>query len=139
MSLAAIRSAAIKPFKDGSFFDAAAKVAWENKNFDSSKVTDPWAAVFLLPIPRHVATLGADGRDQQDGIMQIDLNYPTDSGTAALDAKYIAIAAVYKAGAHFTYSGQEITILSCALSPGRVVNGFYRASISINFYAQIAR
>lgn len=138
MSFHLVSSAVIKPFVDGTFF-AAAKTAYENRNFDSSKVTDPWASVFFLPIPRRVATLGADGRDQQDGILQIDLNYPTDSGTKDLQAKYEAIAVAYKAGTHIIYSGQEITISSCALSPGRIVNGFYRASISINFYAQIAR
>lgn len=137
MSVPKIRSALVQAFIAGAFFDSS-KVQWENKQF-TPPADAPWASVFFLPNNPSVATLGPDGTDEVDGFLQVDLNYPPDTGTADIDAKYDAMRLVFPAGARFTYSGTEVIIKSCGRSQGRVVGSFYRVSATIMFYSHINR
>ncbi len=137
MSVVKVRNALAQTFKNGSFF-ADDKVAWENRPFTPPK-DEPWATFWFFPVQPVVASLGAGGADEQRGFAQIDLNYPQGDGVADIGAKAVAIGIVFKAGARFAYSGQEVVILSCGCSEGRIVNGYYRVSITIQFYAHITR
>lgn len=137
MSITKIRSGLVKVFTDGAFFDAT-KVAFENVAF-TPPPSAPWASVFFLPNQPSVATLGAGGQDQVTGVMQIDLNYPTNSGEADILAKFEAIKNAFTVGVRPIYQGQEVSIRSCGRSQGRVVGNFYRISITVMFYAQINR
>lgn len=98
-----------------------------------------WAQVYFLPNVPSVETLGAEGQDFVDGIVQIDLNYPVKTGTADGRSDFESIRAAFPAGARPVYSGQEVIIRNCGRSPGRVVDGWYRLSITITWYALIPR
>ena len=98
-----------------------------------------WAEVFFMPNDPSVETLGAEGQDLTDGIVQINLNYPVGTGGAAARSDFENIRASFPAGARPAYNGQEAVILSCGRSPGRVVDGWYRVSITISWYALIPR
>lgn len=137
MSEVKVNSALVKAFTDGNFF-ASGKVGYENAGF-VPPTDSPWAQVFFVPTSRYVATLGRHGQDRLDGFLQIDLNYPLNSGTAWIGAKAVAIGNVFTVGARFIYEGQEVIVSSCGRSQGRVVNNFYRVSITVMFYAHITR
>jgi hypothetical protein len=116
----------------------AIPAAYENEKF--TKPSDAkWAEVFFMPNDPSVETLGAEGQDLTDGIVQINLNYPVGTGGAAARSDFENIRASFPAGARPAYNGQEAVILSCGRSPGRVVDGWYRVSITISWYALIPR
>jgi hypothetical protein len=71
--------------------------------------------------------------------MQIDLNYPLDSGTATILAKADEIAADFKAGQSFTYNSNTVIIRSCGASVGRELNGWYNVMLTIQFYSRVSR
>jgi len=112
----------------------------ENASFPN-KPTDgsPWAAVFILPNQPSVATLGYEGEDAHDGIVQIDLNYPLGKGEAAVRAKADQVASFFKAGRRLSYQGAYATVSSCGRSRGREVDGWYRVSMTITWFARIPR
>lgn len=117
---------------------AAVPTAYENEKF--TKPSDAkWAEVFFLPNNPSVETLGADGEDRTDGLVQINMNYPVGTGGAAARNDFESIRAAFPAGARPAYNGQEAVILSCGRSSGRVVDGWYRVSITISWYALIPR
>lgn len=117
---------------------ASIPTAYENEKF--TKPSDAkWAEVFFLPNDPSVETLGADGEDRTDGLVQINMNYPVGTGGAAARNDFESIRAAFPAGARPAYNGQEAVILSCGRSSGRVVDGWYRVSITISWYALIPR
>lgn len=117
---------------------AAIPTAYENEKF--TKPSDAkWAEVFFLPNDPSVETLGAGGEDRTDGLVQINMNYPVGTGGAAARNDFEGIRAAFPAGARPAYNGQEAVILSCGRSSGRVVDGWYRVSITISWYALIPR
>lgn len=136
MSIEKVRSALVEAFTEGNFFTSE-NIAGENQKFTPG--TQPWAKLFFSPSQPTVATLGLGGQDRWDGFLQIDLNYPTDEGTADIGAKALAIINTFTAGKRFAYSGQEVVIANCGRSQGRISNGYYKVAITVVFYAHITR
>lgn len=132
-----VKSALVKKFVDGAFF-ANDKVAWENKAFIPPS-TGPWASVFFVPNSPRVITLGPGGRDEVNGFLQIDLNYPPGAGDQEMQAKATALEQAYKAGSRLAFSDLEVIIQSAGRSPGRVVNSFWRVSVTVSFYSHYNR
>lgn len=137
MSISNVESALVKAYTDGAFFTTP-KTQFENMAF-TPPTGEPWAAVYFLPADPVVATLGAGGQDRLDGLFQIDINYPANTGTKLAKAKAEALRNTFTAGSRFSYSGQEVVISNCGRSPGRITNGFYRVSVSVFFYAHVTR
>lgn len=137
MSLSNCEAAFLKAYKDGAFFTDA-KTQYENLAF-TTPTGEAWAAFYFVPSQPVVATLGAGGSDRLDGFVQIDLNYPANKGTKDVRDKADALRSLFTAGARFSYSGQEVIVASCGRSQGRIVNGFFRVSVTIVFYAHITR
>jgi hypothetical protein len=135
MSFSKISGALITAFEGGDF---GLPTAHENIDYDPTPGT-AWAEVFIIPNQPTVGTLGAAGEDNHTGLMQIDLNYPPDSGSKAAIDKADEIRALFKAGSRFSYSGQLITVLSCGRSRGVKAGGWFRVSMTINWYAFTAR
>jgi hypothetical protein len=113
--------------------------AAENAPFTKPTDQSPWAAVHVLENQPSVATLGDEGQDAHDGIMQIDLNYPLLTGEAAVTAKADELNDFFKAGKRLVHSGVELTVASCGRSRGREVDGWYRVSITVTWFARVAR
>lgn len=112
--------------------------AYENMKFDKP-VGSPWASVFVIYNPPFVATLGHDGEDGHDGVLQIDLSYPLLTGEAAVRAKADEVAEFFKAGRRLPHQGVFATVTSCGRSRGREVDGWYRVSMSVVWSARIPR
>jgi len=130
-------SALMQAWVDGNFF-AATETALENLVFVTPK-DKPWAKITFVPLQPVIATLGAGGLDRLDGMLQVDLNYPLNSGTDAIQAKAKDIRNAFTVGRRFVYEGVEVITRSCGRSQGRMVEGFYRISVTIVFYCHLIR
>lgn len=113
--------------------------AVENAPFDKPTPQNPWAATHIIMNQPSVATLGSEGQDAHDGILQIDLNYPLNTGEAAVTAKADELSDFFKAGKRLAHSGVELTVASCGRSRGREVDGWYRVSMTIAWFARVSR
>lgn len=113
--------------------------AFPNAPFDKPTGGQPWANVFVLANQPSVATLGHEGEDAHDGILQIDLNYKLLSGTEAVTAKADELTDFFKAGKRLAHGGIEVTVASCGRSRGREVDGWYRVSMTITWSARVPR
>jgi hypothetical protein len=114
-------------------------LAVENAPFEKPADGLPWAMATVLMNQPSVATLGSDGEDAHDGILQVDLNYPMLTGEAAVTAKADQLASFFKAGERLSYQSVELTVLSCGRSRGREVNGYYRVSVTVSWFARVPR
>ena len=115
-------------------------ITFEHENAPVVKPANAkWARVFFLPNQPSVETLGSTGEDMADGIFQIDINYPLTTGATAADTDFETVRGNFKAGSTLTSSGQVVTIMNCGRSQGRLVDQWYRVSITVGWYALIAR
>lgn len=111
----------------------------ENAPFNKPSKLEPWAATFVLPNQPSVATLGAEGQDAHDGVLQIDLNYPLNTGDKDVMSKADELTDFFKAGKRLAHSGVELTVASCGRSRGLEVDGWYRVSMTIAWFARVSR
>lgn len=84
-------------------------------------------------------TLGDEGEDEHLGFLQIDINYPKDKGTKAVLEKADEFSSFFTAGKSLLYNQQEVKVLSSFAGPGRYVGGYYRISLTVNYYARTTR
>jgi len=117
---------------------AGVPTEWENATVDKDGAAK-WAKVLFVANQPTAATMGAAGRDQVDGFLQIDLNYRQGVGKAQVKSDFEAFRGYFKAGDHPVNSGQVVTVRNCGRSQGRIVDNWYRVSITVSWYAQIPR
>ena len=81
---------------------------------------------------------GSGGVQIEAGVLQIDLNYPLMTGEAAVTAKADELSDFFKAGKRLAHSGVELTVASCGRSRGREVDGWYRVSMTVTWFARVS-
>ena len=113
--------------------------AYENRAFSKPGPDGPWAALFLLPDKPRPVTLGPHGEDEHRGILQVDLHYPLNSGTAGINAKYNELASWFTAGRRFIHNGTGVSVRSCGRGRGREDDGWWTVPVSINWYSKLHR
>lgn len=106
---------------------------------DADKPDNFWIGLHNLRSLSSPVTLGQDGEDNHPGLFQIDINYPRNKGSALVLQKADEIKGSFKAGTSFTYDGQVVTVLGVSLNSGRQVDGYYRASLTVSYYARTFR
>jgi len=112
----------------------------EGKDFAGKPGPDaPWAAWFNLPSDTDVASLGVGGTDETIGILQVDLNYPLNSGTGPILAAVQKLRDYFVAGRSLTYSGQCVHIRKVTRNNLRPVDGWQQINVSIYYSAQTIR
>jgi hypothetical protein len=135
MSLAAVETA-LETLAETALGDVPTE--WENAKVDKDNAAK-WAKVVFVSNQPTAATMGTGGRDHVDGFLQIDLNYRQGKGKAQAKNDFEAIRGYFKAGDHPVNSGQVVTVRNCGRSQGRIVDNWYRVSITVTWYAQIPR
>lgn len=135
MSISSVRTALVNHYSDGAF---GMETAYENRKFTPPD-NEEWAALFFIPASSEADTQGTQGSDRWDGIVQIDLNYPLDSGESSILAKADAIIQQFKAGTKLLYSGQAVTLKASGRNQGSIVNSQYRISITAGWYSFVSR
>lgn len=117
---------------------ASFPLAVDNAPFDKPD-SGPWGHLFVFHNQPSPATLGDDGEDAHDGIVQIDLNYPVMTGDGAADAKADSVAGFFRAGRPLSYGGVTATVVSCGRGRGREVDGWWRVSVTVTWRARVPR
>ena len=138
-----ISQALINQYRASAAFTDALTL-FENEAFNPTtkpkpSISTPWASVFLITNQPTPESAGAGGMDGNTGFLQIDLNYPLNAGSGAIVAKADYVAQYFKAGTRLAYGGQQVQIQSCGRSQGRLVDGFFRVSMTINWTAYVPR
>ncbi len=136
MSLENVQQALISAFTGASIVDAD-KIAWENVKF-TPPVSAPWAAVYFMPAMEKVATLGAGGTDQADGLFQVTYYIPVGGGEGDSRAKMNSLRTAFTPG-QITYNGQPVTILGRYKGPGLTFNNFYAIPFTVRWRAFLTR
>lgn len=135
MSLAKVRSALMEGYAAANLGLSSAS---ENKKFDPPAGT-AWAEVYFMPGTPVMATIGAQGMDELQGYLQVNINVPLDTGTAVSMAKADALRAYLYGGRTLTYQGQEVRIKTVGTKPGFPTDSAFKTPTLIEFYAQIPR
>lgn len=112
----------------------------ERENVYFEKPTNAqWARLSYLPNTPTVETLGDTGEDMADGIVQVDFYFPANAGDKTADDVTETFRAAFKAGTKLTSSGQVVVITSCGRSAGRIEDNWFVVSVTVGWYALIAR
>lgn len=114
-----------------------AKTAWPNKLFKPPGSL--WVSVSYMPGNPVPVTIGELGEDELRGIMQLDINVPSDSGEADQLEALASLETYFIPGVRFVYDNQSVKIHSTARSNGRLVSNDWRVSLSIYFSARYQR
>lgn len=116
----------------------AADVSWQNRTFEPEG-KEMWASVFFVSNPLDGDTIGEGGRDSLTGFLQIDFN------TATFIGEELALEWTEKAlnyfphGRVFSSAGQKVEIIESGISQGRIVDNYYRKSLTAGFRAFASR
>ena len=116
----------------------AANIAWENRKFEPP-VSDLWSSVFYVPNNPDGRTIGVGGIDEENGFMQIDFSIPTQSGDESLNDWYDKARIFFVAGRSFQYATQNVLVISSGMTQGRVIDNYFRKSLTVFFKAQVKR
>ena len=117
--------------------DPTPVVSWPNKKFTPPPTT--WIRVTYMPSQDSTETLGEGGEQELLGIVQIDINILTDTGEKTQNLILAQLEAYFVPGKRFTYQSQTVNFVSCNRSSGRIIDSFFRVSISVSFYARYFR
>jgi Bacteriophage related domain of unknown function len=113
------------------------RIAWENKSFKAPE-GQPWFRFFFMPVEERIRTLGQAGYDEANGLVQIDVNYPVNTGEGKARKTIEELRACFRPGV-IAYEGQSVTILSRSRAHGREQDGFYCIPFTIRWRAQLTR
>lgn len=97
----------------------------------------PYCEAYLLVAPPNNSTMG-DGFYQEQGIFQIDLQYPPLLGTLGCATRAGLIRTLFKRGATFTDGGINVQIdLTPEVGQGDIEAGRWKQIIRIRWHADI--
>lgn len=138
MSQEKIKAAVMKAVDNRvKLLDPVPEVSWPNKKFTPGANT--WIRVTYMPSNDSTETLGEGGEQELLGIVQLDINILTDIGEKTQNLILAQLEAYFVPGKNFTYQSQAVNFISCNRSPGRIVDGFFRVSLSVTFYSRYFR
>jgi len=110
--------------------------AWENVDFTPPVTSTAYQAVTLMFAQPDNASYGAGYREL--GIMQIDLNYPQQSGPAAAYTRAELLRSTFVRGATFSSGGVSVVIdRTPEIMAGRNDGGRYVLPVRVRFFAQL--
>ena len=136
MSLELVEKSLIKLLVD-AFPEWENRIAWPNKVFKPQDGM-PWMSYTFLNSEEHAATLGSSGRDEVNGLTQIDVNYPLHIGEGDLRKTINALRTCFFPRSISPY-GQAVTILSRNRSGSFTKEHFFTTPFTIRWKAQINR
>lgn len=102
-----------------------------------------WGQMFFLPAGKTSLMKDVDGEDDQIGIFQITLSFPSGGTDTDYFSEIFQASDVlerhFKHGRTITYNGQDVFIDSSTRNGGRNNGTWYSIDISINYKATIQR
>lgn len=115
-------------------FGAANSIAVALENIDAPTSTDkPYLASYMLLADTEQADLF--WTERRDGIYQVDINYSSVIGSAAINKMADKLNSAFKAGVSLSRNDICAEVQSVSLGPLIVQNGWAKRPLSINFIA----
>lgn len=100
---------------------------------------EPWVRVTILSMEDGVSTLGAGGRDEVVGVMQIDIFTPKQSGDIKSYEIMQEIRAIFERGKVLQDNGQYVRIISAGSRQGQDETNWHSQIINIEFNSYLTR
>lgn len=94
--------------------------------------SSPWCRVTIIHALPVIETMGTEGLDAIAVIMQVDLFYPRDTGTAAANAKADDIVETFPAGSTHNYNGIAVHVTASGRVSASDEPEYYRLTVQIN-------
>lgn len=111
--------------------------SWQNIAFTQPAPATPWQQVWFPRFTTENPTMGSDFYRIHD-YCQIDLMYPLQTGTSAIETRVGVVEAIFKRGASFTNNGIVVRIEE---TPSVIDYGpdgnFYKKCIKIRYWADV--
>jgi hypothetical protein len=104
-------------------------VAWPNVKFEPN-AKKPYLRINIIPAETVQASLGAEGKDETNGICQVTVFAPAGSGRTDLPD---IIADHFKRGTVLSYNGTNIRLRSPSIGPAIQDGAFYFVPVSIPY------
>lgn len=83
--------------------------------------------------------LGATGKDETTGFLQLTLRYPLDTGSGTLLSKTDAIVNYFRNGRSFTHNSHAVTIKRSTFTTPAPDGGWFASTMTIYWYARSNR
>ncbi len=136
MSFEDLQKALDVPLKTGSF--GGLPVFLENSH-EEPDISTPFLTGTMLPAQPEQSELGPAGTDLHEGVYQISIYYPKDSGTGDVNRKADEIAVVFKPNAIFEWDTVCIRVISIGRNHLRINKGWAILDLSVNWSSYIRR
>ena len=131
MSRANIRTALIQGVIDTA---TGYPTKWPNAPFRVPNDA-PWLRATIIDMNDSVRTLGSGGRNRIDGLLQLDVFVPKNSGDVVLMGIVDQLGAIFQSGKELTHNGQVVRINSASNREGMDEETWYRRIIEVDFYS----
>lgn len=105
-------------------------IAWPNTVFEP-EANQTFLSPSFLPAESVQASLGSEGKDEFNGIYQIDVVYPAGTGRSTIPD---TIADHFKRGTVLSYNSINVRVRSVSVSPALTEGAFHFVPVSVNFY-----
>lgn len=107
----------------------------ENTRFDGSKNVPAFCRSTLLPAQTTVIGLGAGSaaQTQMQGLYQVDVFYPQDSGTTAARTLADAVVAVFPVGLRLVEGSSTVTVEVASVMTAYSINKYYCVPVRIQW------
>jgi len=128
-----IDQAFVSEFIAGNF---GIPIAHENTAYDA---TNGAAYAEIGVLQNNVTPLTLNNSDQTDGIFQVILRYPSNSGAMVAKQKTDDIFSHFRFGKTFRYGGVAVKTTSLQRQPGINEDGWYKIILTIAYTAIITR
>ncbi len=102
-------------------------------------ISTPFLAGTILPIQPIQSELGPQGTFLHEGIYQISIYYPKDTGSAELNRKADEIALIFKPGVNFEWNDTCVRISNIGRGPLRINKGWAVLDLTVDWSSYINR
>jgi hypothetical protein len=113
-----------------SSYSGGYEIAWPNTNFEP-EANQTFLSPTFIPADTVQAGLGENGKDNTQGLYQIDVVYPAGSGRSTIPD---GLADHFKRGTILSYNGLNVRIRSVSISPALTEGAFHFVPITVDFY-----
>ncbi len=136
MSFEEIQKALDVPLKTGDF--GGLPVFLENST-GVPDISTPFLTGTILPAQPIQSGLGPAGTDFHEGIYQISIYYPKDSGTADMNRKADEISTIFKPGINLQWSTTCVRVSNIGRGPLRINKGWAILDLSVDWFSYTKR
>jgi hypothetical protein len=137
MSLEKIQQALLARFITDYGTDWKDKIAYENMVLNPPPASG-FLSVHFMPGKSAVATLGTDGQDEEEGLLQVSIFVPLGAGEGSIRAIVNSLRTSFKPQV-LTYDGQPVTLLSRSRGTGKPSDAFYVVPFQVHWRARLTR